>query len=236
MTRSMKSERTNNADLEKPPRVVEILGPAGAGKTTLVRALSRRNSELKPDIGLTRMQKIPFFVRNAYSLLPTYLVHYRHSRWFNWRESRSMTYLEAGLHVLGQQGTKNGSVTLLDHGPIYRLAFLREFGPEITTSQTYRTWWASLHDQWIATLDMVIWLDAPDATLLERIRARDQRHTIKELSVQEACKVLARYRKSFERTIAESVADHQPRLLRFDTGQTSAEQIADSVLATFGVA
>lgn len=145
-----------------------------------------------------------------------------------------MTYLEAGLHVLGQQGAKNGSVTLLDHGPIYRLAFLREFGPEITTSSTYEHWWAGLHDRWFAALDMVVWLDAPDAVLLERIRAREQRHTIKEQSEQEACEVLARYRRSFERTIAESTADHQPILLRFDTSQASVEQIADSVLAAFG--
>ncbi len=145
-----------------------------------------------------------------------------------------MAYLEAGLHVLGQQGAKNGSVTLLDLGPIYRLAFLREFGPEITTSQLYKRWWASLLDQWAATLDMVIWLDAPDAILLERIRARDQRHTIKEQSEQEAFEVLARYRTSFEQTIAESVTDHQVTLLRFDTNQASVEQIADSVLAAFG--
>lgn len=147
-----------------------------------------------------------------------------------------MAYLEAGLHVLGQQGSKNGLVTLLDHGPIYRLAFLREFGPAITTSQVYKRWWAGLHDQWIATLDMIIWLDAPDAILLERIRARDQRHTIKEQSEQEACEELARYRTSFEQTIAEPVTDHQVTLHRFDTYQESAEQITSSVLVTFGVA
>lgn len=225
---------TDNTIARKSPKVVEILGPAGAGKTTLVRALCRRDGGFEPEIGLARIQKIPFFVRNIYSMLPTYLVHYRYSRWFNWRESRSMTYLEAGLHALGQQGVRNGSVALLDHGPIYRLAFLREFGPEITTSETYRSWWARLHERWIATLGMVIWLDAPDAILLERIRARDQRHTIKEQPEQEACEVLARYRRAFEQTIGDSAANQQLTLLRYNTNQASVEQIADSVLALFG--
>ena len=145
-----------------------------------------------------------------------------------------MTYLEAGLHVLGRQKVQNGSVTFLDHGPIYRLAFLREFGPEIITSQAYKRWWAKLHRQWIVTLDMVIWLDAADAVLLERIRARDQRHTIKEQSEPEACEVLSRYRRAFEQTIADSGADQQLVLLRFDTEQASVEQIAGDVLAILG--
>ena len=81
---------------------------------------------------------------------------------------------------------------------------------------------------------MVIWLDAPDAVLLERIRAREQRHTIKEQSEQEACEVLARYRRSFERTIAECGAGRQPSVLRLDTSQASVEQIANSVLTAFG--
>lgn len=225
---------TDQTTVEKRPIVVELLGPAGAGKTTLLRVLSQRDGKLKADIGLSRIQKIPFFVKNTYSLLPIYLAHYRTSRWFNWRESRSMTYLEAGLHILRRPGAKNGSVTLLDHGPIYRLAFLREFGPEIITSQAYERWWASLHRRWMDTLDMAIWLDAADDVLLERIRTRDQRHTIKEQPEQEACEVLARYRRAFEQTIAGSVADQQLVLLRFDTEQASAEQIADEVLALLG--
>jgi adenylate kinase family enzyme len=230
----MDSERNENRIAEKAPRVVEILGPAGAGKSTLLRVLSQRDSRLRPDIGLSRAQKIPFFVSNTYAFLPTYLRHYRHSRWFNWRESRSMAYLEAGLYAMGQQASRNGAVTLLDLGPMYRLAFLREFGPEITTSERYKRWWTGLLDRWTATLDMVIWLDAPDAVLLERVCARDRWHTIKDQPEEEAFTVLARYRRAFEQVIAESGTDHQVRLLHFDTDRVSVEQIADSVLAEFG--
>lgn len=144
-----------------------------------------------------------------------------------------MNYLKAGLQVLKRQASNNGTVTILDHGPIYRLAYLRELGPELTTSQTYNSWWTSLLDQWAATLDMVIWLDAPNATLLERIRARNQWHTIKEKSEQEAYEYLSNYREFLEKTIDESVADHQLTLLRFDTNRKSSAQIVDEVLATF---
>lgn len=233
MVRTMNNELTNNTIVKKSPLVVEIIGPAGVGKTTLLRALSQRHKKIQPDFHPSKMRQFPSFISNTFSLLPTYLRQYRHSRWFNWRETRSMAYLKAGLHLLEQQASNHGMVTVLDHGPIYRLAFLRALGPEITTSQLYNRWWTSLLSQWTATIDIVIWLDAPDAILLERIRARDRWHTIKEKCEQEAYEFLTHYRTFLEQIIAESVADGQVTLLRFDTNQESVEQMVDKILPTF---
>jgi deoxyadenosine/deoxycytidine kinase len=232
----MNIKLTNNTIVEKSPLVVEVIGPAGAGKTTLLRALSQRSKRIQPDIRPSKMRQFPFFISNTVSLLPTYLRRYRHSRWFNRRETRSMAYVKAGLHVLEQQASNNGRVIVLDHGPIYRLAFLRALGPEITTSQPYKRWWASLFDQWTATIDIVVWLDAPNVILLERIRARDGWHTVKETGEQEAFEFLTHYRTFLEQTLAEPVTERRITLLHFDTNQESADQIADDVLATVGSA
>jgi thymidylate kinase len=212
---------------------VEIMGPAGAGKTTLLRALNQCHKKIQPGIRVPKIRQIPFYVDNTFSLLPTFLRQYRHSRWFTRKEMRSIVYLEAWLHILGQQAPNNDRVIILDHGPFYLLAVLREFGPEITTSQLFKSWWASLLNQWTATIDIVIWLDAPDSVLLERIRARNRWHAIKEKCEQEAYEFLTNYRRTLEQIIARSVTDRQITLLRFDTNQESVEQIADKVLATF---
>lgn len=229
----MNNSLTNNAIVEKPPLVVEIIGPAGAGKTTLLRALSQRHKKIGPALHPSKIRQVPFFISNTFFFLPTFLRQYRHSRWFNWREIRSMAYLKAELHVLEQQASNNDRVTILDHGPIYRLAFLRALGPEITTSQRYKSWWASLLKQWTATLDIVIWLDAPDAILLERIRTRATRHAIKGKCEQEAYEYLTHYRTFLSQIIAETMTNHQVTLLRFNTNQESVEQMADKILATF---
>jgi deoxyadenosine/deoxycytidine kinase len=229
----MNNSLTNDTIVEKPPLVVEIIGPAGAGKTTLLRALSQRHKKIRPGIHPSRIRQVPFFISNTFFFLPTFLGQYSHSRWFNRRETRSMAYLKAELQVLEQQASNNGTVTILDHGPIYRLAFLRALGPEITKSQIYTSWWATLLNQWLATIDIVIWLDAPNTVLLERIRARNTRHTIKEKCEQEAYKYLSHYRTFLEQIIAESVTDRWITLLRFDTNQESVEQMVDEILATF---
>ena len=144
-----------------------------------------------------------------------------------------MVYLKAWLDVLAKQASNGERVTLLDHGPIYRLAALREFGPEITRSHTFERWWRSLLKQWTATLDIVICLDAPDLILLERIRARDSWHAVKDKNQQEACDLLTQYRIAFEQTMAEFLLEHPVSLLRFDTHQESVDQILDKTLATF---
>lgn len=238
MVRTLNNGSATDTIAAGPRLVVEIIGPAGAGKTTLVRALSKRHKRIAPDIDLrlSKISKFPFVISNTLFLLPTYLRGYRHSRWFSWRETRAMAYLKAGLHLLGQQTPNDDSVTILDHGPIYRLAFLREFGPEITSSLPFKKWWAGVLQQWAARINIVISLDAPNVVLLQRIHARDSWHAVKGKCDQEANEILRRYRTACEQTIAESLTDTGVILLRFDTSRQSTEQIVDRVLVTFDAA
>lgn len=229
----MAYELANVIVLEKHPVVVELIGPAGAGKTTLLDALNQRNENIQPGIYLSESRKFAHFIRDILHLLPTYILRYRYSRWFTRREIRTMVYLRAWLHELRNQASNHDQIILLDHGPIYRLALLREFGPEITKSSTYRRWWSTLFHEWTAALDVIVWLDAPNSILLERIHARDRWHIIKEKSEGEALNFLTHHRTFLEQIIAESTNDHPATLLCFDTNQESLEQIVTKILDTF---
>ena len=219
----------------KPLFIVELVGPAGAGKTTLSRVLSERDEKILigPEIEFRKMEHIPIFVCNAPYLLPVFLHRCRNSRWFAWDEIKALVYLKAWPQVLRQQAKINGTIILLDHGPVFKLATLHAFGPDKLRSQDFKTWWDSMFRQWGYILDLVIWLDAPDTILKERINTRDQRHAVKGKPELEAEKFLARYRASYTQIMAKLKANGRPRLLRFDTYQSSIEQTVDEVLAVF---
>ena len=89
--------------------------------------------------------------------------------------------------------------------------------------------------QWASTLNMVIWLDAPDPVLEQRINSRDQRHSVKGKTESEVVHFLARYRTSYEEILAKLKTDGGPRLLQFDTSCTSIEQVAEEILSAINV-
>ena len=216
-----------------PQRVLEVIGPAGAGKTTLLLALEQRNPAVEAGIAISKWRQFPYVVSNSATLLRPFLLEYRRTKWFTRREARSMAYLRAWLDVLERRVTSGeGGVIVLDHGPLYRLAMLREFGPSVTQSESFRRWWATLFAQWATTLDALIWLDAPNQVLLARIRSRDDRHSIKEEDDREAHDFLDRHRAALERIVAQGVDQHRLTALRFDTGTEDVDEIAVDVLRT----
>jgi len=216
------------------PLIIELVGLAGSGKTTLSRALSRRSEKIQlgAEIELRKLKHIPVFVRNTPSLLPIILHRSRYSRGFTWEEIKYLVYLKGWPHVLGQQAAYAGSAILLDHGPVFKLATLNAFGPEYLKTESIQAWWNSMFNQWASTVDIVIWLDAPDPILEKRINSRNQRHAVKGKTETEVLRFLARYRISYEQILAKLMTDRGPALFQFDTSQTTIEQVVDEVLLT----
>ena len=224
--------------VNRPPFVVEIAGPSAAGKSSLLRALIQSNGDLTfldgPD--RRRIKYIPFFVINALSSLPIFIRQYRNGRWFTWREIKRVIYLR-GWHRILQRPAPEGTIIVLEKGPVLRLAQLRAFGPENIGSRRFERWWASTFNRWAQTLDMVIWLDAPDGILLERVRAKGRRQhttqTAEERFYKEYLEGLARLRESFEGVFSTLKASGGPSVIRFDTDQESPDQIMEKALAAF---
>ena len=196
---------------QPPPLVVELVGLAGAGKTTVATALSQddENIHVGPELELRKKVHIPIFVRHLPSLMPFLLPHSRPGRWFTWEEIKAMVYLAAWPSVL-KQASKNGTLILLDQGPVFKLATLDAFGPEGTKTRRFAKWSRNIVEQWALTLDIVIWLDAPDAILVERINSRNKKHIVKGRPEQEVCGFLNRYKESYDRVLTNLEASGGP--------------------------
>jgi cytidylate kinase len=237
MVRAVNETLPGDASVETPLLIVELVGPAGAGKTTLSRALCHRDGRISivARFRVRKLGHLPFFVSNALLLLPTFLHEARQGRRLAWHEIKAMVYLTGWQQVVRREAPNHSTVVILDQGPVFQLARLHGFGPENIHGKRFEKWWAIVLERWASALDMVIWLDAPDAILLDRIRTRSKWHLVKDEPEQEACKFLARYRTSYEQMISALTANSGPRVLRFDTEQESPDRVADNLLLEFGL-
>jgi adenylate kinase family enzyme len=213
-----------------PPFVVEIAGPAGSGKSTLcaalsgfgVRSLSDRPSVREPS-------QLSYFLGSGLRLLPTLLRQPRDGRWYTRDELARMFYL-TGIHRVWRDPEWETRVVSLDHGPVFQMSHLREFGPERMTGPAFDRWWSDMFRHWGRTLDLVVWLDAPDEVLIERIRERGKRHYVKAASTSEARLFLRRYRSAHRFVLSRLVSESSLRVLRFSTDSDCIERITQRVL------
>lgn len=218
---------------QQEPCLVEIIGPAGAGKSSLLRELGQR----KPNLALfadrlqaRSVQNLPFYVGSGLAALPTLFQPSWRGRWYTREEISRLLYL-VGMRQVFRQRSQTVGVTVVDQGPIFELTHLRAFGPARLTHDMAINWWRTMFRQWAPLFRLVVWLDAPDAVLLPRIRERAQAHVIKQTVDAEAVALLARYRSSFT-TVIQQLQDHAPiPLLTFATHEASVSEIAEAMIA-----
>jgi hypothetical protein len=230
----------NNMGKQTRCRIVEIIGPAGAGKTTLCNILIRIGGGIRlsnfPDV--RKVTNAPFFISYGLRLIPSLIdIPQRCDRWLSRREFAWLTILHGWSSVLQRELKKNNDIILLDQGPVYLLTETSEFGPEYLRKKTAaKLLWKDLYSRWANILDVVIWLDSADVDLAERIRSRDKAHPVKDQSKETVFEFLVRYRRAYERTISHLLAnDPGLKISRFDTSRTSPQEIACQLLLEFGI-
>jgi energy-coupling factor transporter ATP-binding protein EcfA2 len=210
---------------------VELVGPAGSGKTTLYRALAARCPDVVAGVPFGRLGHLRHGLPQAARLAPAWLA--AGGRFFDEKELRSLGYV-AGWAAALERGAARGALAVFDHGPLFRIARLRAFGPPLVERAAFARWSAAAVRRWARLLGAVVWLDAPDALLAHRIDGRDERHRMKGGEVAETERFLGRYRAAYEALLVELRAAGGPEPIRVDTGREAPEAIAARVLTALG--
>jgi hypothetical protein len=172
---------------------------------------------------------------SAPELVPTLALQALHGIRHTRYEMKLMFHVTAMYHMLRWHAPPGAAVVMLDHGPVFWLAKLDEFGSRATRTPGFRRWWQRMATRWAAELHAVIYVDACDATLLQRIRSRERSHRAKSWSAAEAINYLARYRAGYERIfpVLETRADLA--VLRLDTEHESPSVLASRIMAVLSL-
>jgi len=211
--------------------VVELVGPAGAGKSTLVRTIRSRDPEVRTDLSIWSLPR-PRLVTNGLLFLPKLAALWRDYPGSLWTALHLAVRLKTLQQLLDSGKTRNCRALVVDIGPIFTLAWFRVYARHRTWNRWLDQWYPRAVVEGAAAVDAIVWLDAPDQVLAARIRMRDQAHTVKDKSDHEIFTLLGNYRKTFAQVIAEVSARSGTPVLTFSTDEKDPEQIADEIMAS----
>ncbi len=217
------------------PLIIEIVGLAGAGKSSVLSTLRDRGFDIVYIDAFRQKTNVPFYIASSLSLLPTLVCEWARGTPCSLREMNWMIRLHAMRHILQRQTSRGGATVVLDQGPIHTLVKLRYYDAEISRGPCYSRWRARIIEQWATSLDAIIWLDAPEDILIERIRARKKWHSLKEKSEREAKELLTRSRVIYKEVVSDILAHGALTLLSFDTSEQAPPRIVGGILASLGL-
>ena len=217
------------------PFVAEIVGPAGAGKSTLARVLGGRGAGVRAGLGVWGLP-LTVLAAGAAASLPRLAGACARRRLR--RDEAGLVVRLCALHrLLGRAALGGHDAVLLDEGAVFALAKLGAFeraaegaAGEPAGGAESGGWALSLLGGWASRLDAVVWLDAPDAVLAARLRRRPKPHRMKDRPDAEIYEFLSRYRAAYGRVVSELTRRQNLRVFRFDTERESAEAVAGRVL------
>lgn len=221
------------------PLVVEIVGVAGAGKSTLTKAICGLDGSFRLDepLQMRKAGHLPSVVWALPRLFPLFGQWIRARRFPSWADFKLVVYLMVWAQRMRRQPEYVRRATVLDHGPVFALARLGHLVRPIPGTEPTSRWWSATVLTWASALDAIIWLDAPNAVLWERVNQRSQDHEIKGGSMRAGTDFFDRFRANYDDVVAAIAGSKDgPIVMRYDTSRAAVAEIATDALSRLPIA
>jgi len=209
------------------PRIVELIGPAGAGKSAVAARLAR-----EPGVLCTSMWQVPLteLAWGTVQSVPSSLELMRRARAPLSREVRHIARMRALLNYLDRDGLARYRLVVVDEGAVYTLAWLRVIGHPIFSGDRAAAWRAYVAGLWAATLDGVVRLDASDDVLGRRLRGRAKAHVLSNAPDAQVAAFSTHYRAAFDQVLADLGRYGMLSTRDFRTDEFSPDRIVQQIL------
>jgi len=226
--------RTDNCKIDnrayRKPIVGEIAGPSGAGKSTVSALLNGADQNVVAGLTVCKLPRLSLAASGVRSIPDiTRLIMER--RRIDEHELKQVVRMHAFGRQLRPHARSGGhGAVFFDEGVVFALAKLRADINVANMSKAMRRWEAKMIEEWGRVLDLVVWIDAPNDVLLERIRMRTKEHRMKDRPEAEVFGFLENYRSAYRAILSGLQSNGKTRVLRIDSGVTNPAEIADLIL------
>lgn len=211
-------------------RVLELVGPPAAGKTTIVRELLSRGPEEFEELTLRGWRSAWLVARSTSIVSIPFLSQCSRMKSRRWNRLSLMVRLQTLAGLVDSAAAGSGVVLVLDQGPVYMLSILQRAlngGGAARNSRAFETFWGRTVNDWSRRLDLVVELEASDAVLYRRVIERDKHHPAARLDQDRAYEFFNRSRASRRRILSQLQApDRGPMLLSLRTDKLFPDEAA----------
>lgn len=217
------------------PVILELVGPAGAGKTTIRNTLLSNYPEVRfqPHPYFRDRNVALFFIINTLKMLPLLarIALTRAGRHLTLQEIALMVVMHGWSPLLKRTASAHHGFTILDQGPVYLMAHLDALGPPRLHTPAANAWIQHGYQVWANTINAIVYLDTDDSILIERINTRGKGHGVRGKPKDEAREFLIRSRESLNHAICGlHERNSHLRIYRFNTSEKTADEISQEVV------
>jgi len=211
----------------KKPIVVEICGMPGAGKSTVYHRIKDGVMDVQLGCRVSAFRNILSIVFVVLREFPTF-VWLGFDRMFCYRVKK-MLYLKVLCRAMRRRGCLSKKVIVFDEGPLFAQTFLLAVGSSFRPKKCLKVWVARNVSDWSGLLNGIIWLDADDSTLVERVRQRNIPHSLKTRTGEEQREFMDGFRSAYDQIISMYERNGIP-VLRLTTKNKDIEVTKNGIL------
>lgn len=218
--------------------IVELVGLVGAGKSSVAREIREQYPHVRQGWSLLRPAYLPAVSWSALRCVGA-------ARWYRasglerpWYLLKLLWHLDAQLDVLARAKPRMPGAVIFEEGPIFKLCWISVCAREAKIAgPAFDRWFRHARRKCGEVIDRVVWLDAPDEVLLERVRARPHLtgYGLKHKPEREAQRLLSLYRATYQGILASLEAEYRVEVTSYGTADQSPRAISAALRERYGL-